>query len=229
MALRRAKGNMYDWISHTHTHLGGECPHSCTYCYVNLPIYGRPEKYRGPIRLIEKELEVPYRKGKTIFIENCNDLFAAPVSSADTLAILAHCCLWPENTYVFQTKEPSGYSAFQHHFPPQTILGVTIETNRGTFKFSKAPDPHMRFVAMLGDFVQQSRRFVTIEPIMDFDLDILSGWIKEIRPEFVNIGADSKGHHLPEPPIEKVQTLISLLADAGIEIREKHNLERLKK
>ena len=31
-------------------------------------------KYKGPLRLIEKELAVNYGTGKTIFIEHCNDL-----------------------------------------------------------------------------------------------------------------------------------------------------------
>ena len=38
---------------------------------------------------------------------------------------------------------------------------------------------------------------------------------------------DSKGHGLPEPPMWKVEALIKSLKESGIEIREKHNLERL--
>lgn len=34
MALTKSKGNMYPWVTHTHTHLRGECPHGCRYCYV---------------------------------------------------------------------------------------------------------------------------------------------------------------------------------------------------
>jgi len=45
----------------------------------------------------------------------------------------------------------------------------------------------------------------------------------------VNIGADSKGHGLPEPSPDKVHALIEKLTGYGIEIREKHNLERLLK
>jgi len=71
--------------------------------------------------------------------------------------------------------------------------------------------------------------FVTIEPIMDFDLADLVTWIILIRPEFVNIGADSKGHKLPEPSSDKVRQLIRMITAAGIEIREKHNLGRLLK
>jgi hypothetical protein len=53
------------------------------------------------------------------------------------------------------------------------------------------------------------------------------GWLKRIRPAFVNIGADSKGHQLPEPPKEKILALVDLLNQEGIEIREKKNLKTL--
>jgi len=80
MSLKKSNGNMYPWVTHTHSHLGGECPHACTYCYVDNPRFGRPAKYTGPIRLLEDEFKVNYGTGRTIFVENCNDLFAAAVS-----------------------------------------------------------------------------------------------------------------------------------------------------
>jgi hypothetical protein len=79
-------------------------------------------------------------------------------------------------------------------------------------------------MARIGNF----KKFVTIEPILDFDIDVLLDWIIHIDPEFVNIGADSKGHGLPEPSIEKVMQFIEELTGCGIEVREKHNLERLR-
>jgi hypothetical protein len=54
-------------------------------------------------------------------------------------------------------------------------------------------------------------------------------WIIKIKPEFVNIGADSKHSKLAEPSWAEVQALIQALKDNGIEVREKSNLERLKK
>lgn len=32
MSLKKSKGNMYDWVSHTHSHLSGKCGHQCGYC-----------------------------------------------------------------------------------------------------------------------------------------------------------------------------------------------------
>ena len=50
----------------------------------------------------------------------------------------------------------------------------------------------------------------------------------DVKP-FVNIGADSKRCSLPEPDADKVRVLIRRLQEAGIEIREKRNLDRMLK
>ena len=88
-----------------------------------------------------------------------------------------------------------------------------------------APAPEERYKAMLQ---MKGRKFVTIEPVLDFDVDILAKWIGEINPEFLNLGADSKNHNLPEPTVEKIFALVDELKKYGIELREKHNLKRLK-
>lgn len=218
---------MYQWVSHTHTHLGGECPHQCSYCYVNNPRFGRPARYQGPLRLIEDEFKVKYGTGKTIFMENCNDMFAEDVPKSMILKILSHCAEWPENTYVFQTKNPARYRDFLGCMPDNRILGCTIETNRDMSTISQAPHPEKRASAML--LLGRERKFITIEPVLDFDVDDIAAWIGFIKPEFLNLGADSKGHGLPEPTIEKVHALADKLRWYDIELREKHNLERLMK
>jgi len=68
---------------------------------------------------------------------------------------------------------------------------------------------------------------ISIEPITDFNLEFFIKIIKEIKPKFVSIGADSKGHNLPEPSWDKVQELIKELKKFT-EVRIKDNLERLK-
>jgi DNA repair photolyase len=227
MPLKESKGNMYPWVTHTHTHLGGECPHKCVYCYVDNPRWGRPARYKGNIRLIESEFKVKYGEDKTIFIENCNDLLAEKVPDEFIRRIISHCNEYPRNTYVFQTKNPTRYLQFLHVMPPQRILGCTIETNRNIAKVSKAPKPIERardMTCLVGQ-----RLFVTIEPVLDFDVDILADWIRRIKPEFLNLGADSKGHSLPEPSLDKIVAFTGKLKEYGIELREKHNLNRLAK
>jgi DNA repair photolyase len=214
---------MYPWVTHTHCHLGGECPHDCVYCYVKTFPF-RPEKYRGPLRLIESELLVSYGTGKVIFEENCNDMMAADVPQAFINKIVMHCLKWPDNTYVFQSKNPERFLTMSSLFPENSILGATIETNRPYYDISKAPYPSERMAAMAK---LPGRKFITIEPVLDFDVDILAAWIDKIRPEFLNLGADSKGHNLPEPSIEKIIAFTEKLKEYGIELREKHNLQRL--
>jgi protein gp37 len=155
-----------------------------------------------------------------------NDLWADAVPLEFIQRILAHTRQYPENTYVFQTKNPERYLYPGFVFPPKCILGTTIETNRDVYGIGKAPITYYRMRAMEK---VKARKFVTLEPIMEFDVKILAGWIDRIRPEFVNIGADSKCHGLPEPSFKKIMQLIKILNGIGIEVREKRNLERLKK
>jgi len=72
------------------------------------------------------------------------------------------------------------------------------------------------------------KRMITIEPILDFDLNEFSEMIKSINPSWVNIGADSKGHKMPEPGKEKIQKLIDELS-AFTSVKIKTNLSRLMK
>ena len=232
MPLQKTKGHMYPWVSHTHSHLGGECPHKCVYCYVDHFPFGRPQKYQGELRLIEKEFSVNYGSGKTIFIENCNDLFANKIHPQFIERILHHCNMYPENTYIFQTKNPQMYShplsKIYQDMPPLSVAGATIETNRYYPEImGNAPKPEDRLLG-INKLPMSFPTFLTIEPILDFDLDIFSKWIRQINPNFVNIGADSKKHSLPEPTPDKIHGLIAKLNEYGIEIREKHNLQRLK-
>lgn len=228
MSLNESKGNMYPWVTHTHAHLGGDCPHKCIYCYVDNPRWGRAPRYKGPLRLIESEFRVDYGSGKTIFIEHMNDMWAHDVPEEFVLRILDHCWKFLNNSYVFQTKNPSRYHELQGliTIPPDAVLGCTIETNREIpASISLAPQPETRMLLMEQ---LSGRKFITIEPILDFDVDILASWIARIRPEFLNLGADSKGHNLPEPSIDKIYSLVKKLQEYGIELREKHNLKRLK-
>jgi len=230
MPLNKTKGNMYEWITHTHNHLGGECPHTCVYCSIQDMQRRFPElPYSGPLRLREKEFAVQYGSGKTIFIENCNDLFADAVPDQWIERILEHCWLWPDNEYVFQTKNPGRMGQFRmvmRRWPLNFVLGATVETNRNGF-LGNAPGRRDRLSALLMFKYRCFPIFVTIEPIMDFDLEEFARLLIDAGPSFVNIGADSKGHGLPEPSMDKVLQLVERLTFAGIEVREKRNLERL--
>ena len=107
------------------------------------------------------------------------------------------------------------------------ILGTTIETNKDLLHevvIGRVPSPLNRQF-----WLQKTpayHKMVSIEPIMDFDLDILVSWIKGIQPDFVSIGADSKNNGLPEPPKSKVLDLIDELKKFT-EVKVKSNLKRI--
>ena len=86
-----------------------------------------------------------------------------------------------------------------------------------------------RLAAMLNVRRLHRRTFITVEPVLDFDVEVMLGWMEKLRAEFINIGADSKGAGLVEPGADKVRALIAGIQAAGIEIRQKHNLGRLLK
>lgn len=233
------KGNMYDFCTHTHTHLGGECKHKCVYCYVHKGRYGIIPRYTGEPRLVEKELLVKYGRGNTIFIEHMNDICHPGIKNEWIIDIFNHMLKYPHNKYVIQTKNPGRlFQIISSNIIPkeifeklELIIGTTIESNRsyGTTE-SIVPTPIMRFLGFqsLTQSIR-SKSFVTIEPIMDFDIDVMIDWLKRLCPDFVNIGADSKGCNLMEPSREKVNQFIELLRKNKIVLREKSNLERLLK
>jgi len=172
-----------------------------------------------------KELKTDLGEGNTIFVGSSCDMWADAINGCWISTILDHCWAYPDNNYLFQSKNPSRFPMFEHwkeirHF----ILGTTIETNRTySHEVYKAPYRRDRYLAMTSI---KSPKIVSIEPIMDFDNDILVQWISDIEPTFVSIGADSGRNGLPEPSPDKVVALIEALK--GItEVKIKDNLSRL--
>lgn len=219
MPLVKSKGNMYPDLC-TWNPIKGICPHQCSYCYMR-KFWARMK----PPRLVESELKTDlykYGKGVTVFVGSGIDMFAVGISCKWIQDVLDYCSNFPENTYLFQSKNPSNFWGFL--FPPKRIFGTTIETNRYYYG-GLVP---VRAIRVYGLMKLEPQRMVSIEPIMDFDLDVMVEWMKEINPLYVSIGADSKGNHLPEPPPEKIRKLIAELRSAKIEVREKSNLKRLK-
>jgi protein gp37 len=215
--LSVSRGNMYDWVTHVWSPLVG-CPHQCSYCYV------RSNRREQPASVTVKEGWPPLGRDRTIFVGHLCDMFAEAVPGEVIETILAWCRRFP-NHYVFQSKNPQRFRCFDL-MPEHSMFGTTIETNRQDVldRLSKAPSVFQRAVGLLHI---KSPKFLTIEPILDFDADPLVDLIATADPDFVNIGADSKRHGLPEPSRSKVMHLVDLLQEKGIAVRKKINLERL--
>lgn len=222
--MNKAKGNMYPWVTHTWNPIAGRCPHECSYCYMK-SLWDR----FGPDKLIfrEKYMEDNLGKGNTIFVGDSTDMFAGHVPIEWILKTLEHCMKYPENIYVFQTKNPKKLHNFSKWLDKlYCMIGITIETNR-EYNLSKAPSVKER---ALYAWYANELVFISIEPVMDFDLEEFAKMIKTIKPKFVSIGADSKNSNLPEPDRLKLQSFIEEIAMANnyaIEVKLKDNLARL--
>jgi len=206
---------MYEFCSHTWNAIKGKCSHDCSYCYMKI----FPQ---GELRLDEKEFKTDLGTGNTIFVGSSTDMFADNVPIEWIERVLEYCRKF-DNTYIFQTKNPERFKEFENFFPDKTIFGTTIETNKATLLAKYSEAPINRFY--IRNF---KRKFVTIEPIMDFDLVDFIKMIKIVEPEFVNIGADSKNSNLIEPDGKKIKELIESLSKFT-EVRIKDNLKRLLK
>lgn len=217
MPLNKQKGNMYPFVTHTLNFIKGKCPHDCSYCYMK--IYHQPE-----LHLDVREFKTNLGHHNFIFVGSSCDMWAEAIPNEWIAWALKHCRDNDAyNKYLFQTKNPARFEKWLGMFPDDIILGTTIETNRIYHHISQAPNSLNRKKAMVE---LPLLKMVSIEPIIDFDLDDMVRWIKDIAPEFVSIGADSKGHKLPEPPAEKVQRLVEEL-QGFTTVKIKGNLKRL--
>ncbi len=218
MGLNESKGNMYDFVTHTWNAIKGECPHDCLYCYVKR--WGA----LNPVRLDNKELKTDLGKDNFIFVGSSCDMWAEDIPAEWVIKTLNHCNKF-DNKYLFQSKNPRGFISLGCHVPEKVALCTTIETNRVYPCIMKnSPDPVQRAI----DFGQIpiEEKYITIEPIMDFDIKSLVSMIESCKPQQVNIGADSGGNDLPEPSAEKIMTLIKML-EGFTTIHRKNNLKRL--
>jgi len=212
-----SKGNMYNFATHTWNPISGRCIHDCVYCYMKV----FPQK---EIHLKEKELKTDLGRGNFIFVGSSTDMFAEDVPYEWIKKVLDVCKKF-DNKYLFQSKNPERFLEFV--FPPNTILGTTIETNDmlNYPKYSKAPLPSWRLSAMK-KLPREIDKMISIEPIMYFESSTFALWIHGVLPKFVSIGADSKNHCLPEPSEEKIKGLIAEL-EMFTEVKIKKNLIRL--
>ena len=217
--LNKQKGNMYGFVTHTWNPIRGRCPHKCKYCYM-IPKWDYTKSKKQI--LDEKVLNDNLGEGNYIFVGSSTDMWAEDVPIEWITKVLEKCKKY-KNKYLFQTKNPKRFWNFAAGFPKNSILGTTIETNRQELikDISKAPSvQHRQF------YVGLEPVMISIEPILDFDLDIMVNWMKDIEPKFISIGADSKRHKLQEPSKQKVETLIKELRKFT-EVKLKDNLKRL--
>jgi len=175
-----------------------------------------------PVRFDEKELKTDLGKGKFIFVGSSCDMWAQNIPEEWILDTLKHCGKY-DNDYLFQTKNPKN---IRRILPTYSSVCVTLETNRIYPEIMvNSPSPMERVHQ-----IQLIRHplYITIEPIIDFDLIPFVEMLKICEPKQVNIGADSGGHKLPEPSKDKLLELIDRIQKFTT-IHSKKNLTRLLK
>jgi len=183
----------------------------CLTCY-NYEPHFHPERLRRDLPRT--------REGEFIFTCDLGDIAFARTEWI--YAIIRRIEELPDRDFLIQSKDPRIFHSIK--FPKNVILGTTIETNYGHLiqEISKAPMPWYRYLEMKK--LQHERKMVTIEPILEFDLDILVGWIIDIDPWRVYIGYDShpRVNRLREPALSETKKLIRRLAWEldGIKVRD---------
>ena len=225
MNLNPAQGYMYEFITHTWNPISGKCPHDCSYCYM------KQEKEQSQIHLKEDELKGSFNPNHFIFIGSGTDVFADDVPANWIKEVLDYCV---NNTnsglfedffseegktrFMLQTKNPKRIMEFINHplLDPernQVVICTTLETNRFYPEImNNAPHPEERAERMAKISDKGLPTYVTLEPIMDFDLDEFEELIKKCNPVQVNICYNTNFRvSLPEPSTDKVVKLIERL------------------
>lgn len=216
MGLNKSSGNMYPWITDTWNTVKGACYHDCSYCYMKR--WGK----LNPVRFDEKELKTDLGKGNFIFVGSSCDMFAKDIPDEWITKTIDHCECFASR-YLFQTKNPKRITF--DLLPGGSAICTTIETNRVYPEImNNSPEPIER--AWEFATIPIEKKYITIEPIMDFDLKELVHLVAVCNPEQVNIGADSGKNNLPEPGKTKIQELIEALSEFTV-VKQKKNLKRL--
>jgi len=187
------------------------------------------KRFKQPeLHFDEQELKTNLGEGNFIFVGSSCDMFAEEISREWIVDTLEHCEKYPQNKYLFQSKNPERFNDF--NIPKKTILCTTIETNKQSL-LNKYSSP-ISFIERIHDLLRIAQTtkipvMVTIEPIMDFNLWDMFSWLGDRLISQINIGANTNpAIKLPEPPKEKILKLISALEKITT-VHLKPNLDRL--
>lgn len=154
------------------------------------------------------------KTGYMQFIFTCSSGDIAFCPSEYFLEMLERIQAEPDKIFLIQSKNPKTFNRMWS-FPTNLVLGTTIETNRDELYegISKAPEPSKRYEDFLK--IKHPLKMVSVEPVIDFDVDVMVTWIREINPCMVWLGYDSKKNYLPEPEFERVKALHWELSKRG--------------
>jgi len=214
MSLNIVKGNMYREIlgrnlTHTWNPIKGRCSFDCFYCYMK-----KWGELKAP-RLDESEFKTDLGSDNFIFVGSSIDMWHENIPEEWIKSTMNYINKFPDNKYLFQSKAPNMFVWWYYNYPESLknniIFATTIESNRHYPNISKAPHPVTRMGGIRKLHSQGFKTMVTVEPVLDFDLDDFIGMLKYTLADQINIGAVTGGHKLPEPSKNKLQALIEAL------------------
>jgi DNA repair photolyase len=186
----------------------------------------RGEDFGKPI-LVEKDPDIKFPgDGSWIFVCSSGDLFSPAVPDQWICLILDKINRdGYGNRFLLQTKNPARILRFTDHLvdPGRYIVGTTIETNRDTSAWSRAPPTRRRVEALIA--LDGYDHFLSLEPLADFDLPEFLDMVKSVRPVAVEAGLENYTSFLPKPSPEKCRALLISLADKGIPVQVKLSLK----
>lgn len=175
--LRKSKGNMYGFITHTWNPIKGKCIHNCCYCYMKR----FPQR---DLRIDESEFKTDLGIDNYIFVGSSTDIFAENVKD-EWIKKTFDKCKQHKNKYLFQSKNTMKMAHYVLLFPRNSVIGTTIETNRD-YALSEAPNRKQRAI-WLRELGKSFETMITIEPIFDFDLEEFVALIKEAKPKWAKL------------------------------------------
>jgi hypothetical protein len=212
------------------------CAFHCIYCKPSFQAQMKRQKHRcqkcynyEPHAHLERLNHAPPRTGKDEFIFMPSSGDPAFMNSGDFVQLLGYALQYSDRTFLIQSKDPSHFLCRQWSTPKNVLLGTTIETNLLLFHtpskyrhysdISTAPYPCTRKNAMVKN--NHKRQTVTIEPVLQFTLDVMLDWMRQIKPEIIWIGYDNHNCRLPEPRFLETQRLIAKLQAEQFDVRVK--------
>lgn len=220
------KGNMYKSSIKQWNPFAG-CKFDCTYCEASFKRQAKRQKNScmdcynyTPHTHPERLTAYLPKTSEDEFIFTCASADVSFCPTPFLKKIIKRIEENPSKTFVLQSKNPKTFNRVK--IPDNVMLAITLETNRdrGYDKVSKAPKPTQR----IKDFMEinHSRKMITIEPVMDFDFDIMFKWIQQVKPQLVWMGYDSKSKDLlPEPNTDKFWRLHDAIEQIGIKVEPK--------
>ncbi len=221
----KMRTRMFSVVTRTWNPITG-CTHLCVYCWAKqlaeTKLREHPKYREGFVpRFHEYEMRMRFNGG-IVFVSDMGDMFCRGVPDEWIRRVLDHIRGFPETYFLLLTKNPARFHDFVDEMPRNAILGATIETNRDDlyykYNISGAPPPSERYEAM--KTLDWPLKFISIEPILDFDLEEFAGWVRDISPFMVYVGYDNYNHRLPEPPLGKTEELVSRLSEFTLVIRK---------